>query len=335
MQAVFPHAQSALTQNAGASRCWWVGTATDVGAAEKDYEATRDGLMHTRPHQVSIPVTVSRRHTPAPETRTAQGQDDRHRSSSRADATATLWQAWLDHRCTRAHEGLVTHYMKTHVQCIAERLRASLPAHIDVDDLVQQGYLGLVEAIERFDAERGIRFETFSSRRINGAMRDWLRAQDPAPRLMRQRARLVDDVTRRFKVAHGRIPDRQELREALGLEEAEFNRVVDEDRPPVLLTTNAVSPNGQDDEVTLPARSGQGPLVGLVRHDLRRWVVRDLEPIDRMIVTLYYYESLTMREVGVALGCSESRVSQRLESILCRLRARLDITPERLTQMAC
>ncbi|HJO15668.1 MAG TPA: sigma factor-like helix-turn-helix DNA-binding protein, partial [Phycisphaerales bacterium] len=81
--------------------------------------------------------------------------------------------------------------------------------------------------------------------------------------------------------------------------------------------------------------SGQGPLVGLVRHDLRRWVVRDLEPIDRMIVTLYYYESLTMREVGVALGCSESRVSQRLESILCRLRARLDITPERLTQMAC
>lgn len=309
----------------------------DVGAMEKELKATRDGLMHTHAHQVDIPVTVSRRHPPG---RDAQSMSaSRHsrpaRSSShRSEDVAIWWSAWFDRRCGRAYESLVTHYMKSHVRIIAERLRASLPSHIDVDDLVQQGYLGLIEAIARFDPERGIRFETFSSRRINGAMRDWLRSQDPAPRLMRQRARLVDEVTRRFQVVHGRLPDREELQNALGLEGDEFHRVVDEDRPPVLLTTNAVNREGQDDEVSLPARSGQGPTVGVVRHDLRRWVIRDLEPVDQMIVTLYYYESLTMREVGAALGCSESRISQRLESILSRLRARLDLTPDRLIQMA-
>ena len=309
----------------------------DVGAMEKELKATRDGLMHTHAHQVDIPVTVSRRHPPG---RDAQAMSaSRHsrpaRSSShRSEDVAIWWSAWFDRRCGRAYESLVTHYMKSHVRVIAERLRASLPSHIDVDDLVQQGYLGLIEAIARFDPERGIRFETFSSRRINGAMRDWLRSQDPAPRLMRQRARLVDEVTRRFQVVHGRLPDREELQNALGLEGDEFHRVVDEDRPPVLLTTNAVNREGQDDEVSLPARSGQGPTVGVVRHDLRRWVIRGLEPVDQMIVTLYYYESLTMREVGAALGCSESRISQRLESILSRLRARLDLTPDRLIQMA-
>ena len=101
---------------------------------------------------------------------------------------APIDHIWGDYRRRRSESSrnrLITHYMSGHVRRIAERMRASLPVQVDVDDLTQQGYLGLVEAIDRFDENRGVKFETFSSRRIYGAMQDYLRSTDPMPRLMR------------------------------------------------------------------------------------------------------------------------------------------------------
>jgi len=242
--------------------------------------------------------------------------------------------AWIERGCLHAHSQLVEHYLADHVRKIASRMRSLLPNHVDVDDLVQQGYLGLIDAMKRFDPSRGIRFETFSSQRITGSMRDWLRSLDHVPRLMRRRAKIIQQEVDRFRAVHGRVPDRDELQALLDLSQEEFDRVVGEDTPPIVVTISTVSAGGEDDPVSIPERSGNSPSLKSQRRDLRRWITRDLEPIDRMIVSLYYYESLTMKEVGIAVGCSESRVSQRLDSILQRLRSRVDLTPERLLALA-
>ena len=242
------------------------------------------------------------------------------------------WKKWQLEQCAASRTRLVDHYMKRQVRPIAERLRGTLPRHVDVDDLVQQGYLGLSDAMERWDPGRGIRFETFSSRRISGAMRDWLRSQDHLPRLMRRRSRTVETALNTFRVQHGHNPDNDELRAGLDVDDQAFELLINERDVPSVVTFGGME-SGGDDEGSLEGMAiSNEPNVDAdtQQDDLRSFVVRGMESMDRMIVVLYYYESLTMREIGAVLGCSESRVSQRMDSILQRLRARVDLTPERL-----
>lgn len=242
------------------------------------------------------------------------------------------WTRWQREQCITSRTALVEHYMKRHVRPIAERMRGMLPRHIEVDDLVQQGYLGLADAMERWDSSRGIRFETFSSRRISGSMRDWLRNQDHLPRLMRRRSRRVQDAIDNFRVIYGRSPDREELQTAMDVDAQEFDLLFNDRNVPSVVTFGGMESGGNDDcPMDGMAESAEpDAVVDVQQTDLRNFVVRGMESMDSMIVVLYYYESLTMREVGEVLGCSESRVSQRMDSILQRLRARGDLTPERL-----
>ena len=244
------------------------------------------------------------------------------------------WDAWTQHRCLEAKQTLTIHYMRTHVRPIAERMRSMLPSHIEVDDLVQQGYLGLEDAMYRFDPAQGVKFETFSSRRIGGSMQDWLRSLDHVPRLMRRRAKIVQQQVDLFLARFGRHPDGDELRATMDVGDAEYARIIGEDAPPVVVTISTASGGEDDDPVCLPERHAVSPSRATQRRDLRQWITRDLDDVDQMIVSLYYYESLTMREVGITVGCSESRVSQRLDSILQRLRSRIDLTADHLMTMA-
>ncbi len=242
------------------------------------------------------------------------------------------WVRWHRDRCIDSRAVLVDHYMGAQVRPIAERLRGSLPRHVEVDDLMQQGYLGLADAMTRWDPARGIRFETFSSRRISGAMRDWLRNQDHLPRLMRRRSRRVEQAVDAFRVQYGRTPDREELRVGLDVDQQEYDLLMgDSDVPAVVTFGGLESSNDDDNGIESVAQSdAEAADEELHQDDLRQFVIRGLEPKDQMIVTLYYYESLTMREIGAVLGFSESRVSQRMDLIMQRLRARTDLTPERL-----
>jgi RNA polymerase sigma factor for flagellar operon FliA len=239
------------------------------------------------------------------------------------------WARWQREKCITSRTALVEHYMKRQVRPIAERLRGILPRHIEVDDLVQQGYLGLADSMDRWDSTRGIRFETFSSRRISGAMRDWLRNQDHLPRLMRRRSRRVQGAIDNFRVVHGREPDRDELQVELAVDAQEFDLLFNERDVPAVVTFGGMESGGDDDCGMDGMAESDEPnaAVDVQQADLRNFVVRGMESMDSM---MYYYESLTMREIGVVLGCSESRVSQRMDSILQRLRARGDLTPERL-----
>ena len=257
------------------------------------------------------------------------------------EAIQETWRQYKTSPSEHLRDELVAHYMEQHVRLIAERFRSSLPPSIDVDDLLQQGYLGLMRSIERYELDRGTRFETFSSLRIIGSMRDWLREQDHIPRQVRQRSRLVSSVMERFKVMHGRMPDVDELGDLLDLPLEDALVSLTAARPPAMVTFSTVTASSADDSHENSELAGMAdgnpsnnPLHDLSRDDLRHWLTRELDGRDQLIVVLYYYENMTMREIGVVIGCSESRVSQRLNSILLRLRAafstprgRFELTP--------
>lgn len=272
--------------------------------------------------------------TSATRARAASRDHAATRSSSRnasTTAAATIARLWLDYKRqpTRdTRDRLVEHYMATHVRRIAERMHAQLPRQVDVEDLVQQGYLGLVESIERFDPDRQVKFETFSGRRIFGAMRDYLRQIDPMPRLSRIREKKIQSITERFRKEFGRDPGEEELRSRLDMPEPRFRRIMGGDRPPLMVHFNSVRSDSSDLDDSDGMRSFEDrgldtPQRTAEHEDLRRWITSGFSRRDRLIITLYYYERMTMKEIGRALGISESRVSQRLDSIIQCLRSRL------------
>ena len=256
------------------------------------------------------------------------------RRYARRNTTPTdLTPVWLEYKrsgSVLARNRLVTHYMKTHVRPIAVRIHAGLPQQVEVDDLVQQGYLGLVEAMDRYEMGRDTRFETFSRRRIAGAIQDYLRQIDPVPRLTRSRSKKMQAAMERFQRGHGRPPSEEELRGVLDVPTGEFHRYLNDHQPMATVSFCNVRPEsdlGEDAESdgmhSFEDLNQPGPSLDVARRDLRRWITRGFDRRDRLIIILYYYEQMTMREIGSVVGISESRVSQRLESILECLKSRL------------
>ena len=239
-----------------------------------------------------------------------------------------VWESYKRQPSRDDRDRLIEYYMTHHVRRIAERMHAQLPRQVDVDDLVQQGYLGLVESIERFDPARNVKFETFSGRRISGAIRDWLRSIDDMPRLTRIREKKIASAMERFRKEFGREPGEEELRQRLDMPVPRFQRIMGSDRPPLMVHFNAARPEGDaledsDGMRSFEDRSNFTPDLKAEHDDLRRWITSGFTRRDRLIIILYYYERMTMKEIGRSLGISESRVSQRLDSIVQCLRSRL------------
>ncbi len=260
----------------------------------------------------------------------------RCRAQDTDDFQSSVTEDWSIYKASgsvASRNRLVSHYMATHVRPIAVRIHATLPSQVDVDDLVQQGYLGLIDAMDRFDINRDIRFETFSRSRIFGAVHDYLRSIDPVPRLTRTRSKQLQAIMESHLKRHGSTPSDDELGGMLNLPEPALRRVLTDRKPAAMVPFSNVHPEGEaGDDLDVDAmdafedHSEPGPLRIAQRQDLIRWLTHGFDRRDRLIIILYYYEQLAMREVARALGISESRVSQRLESILCCLRSRLHAT---------
>ncbi|MDK9688561.1 RNA polymerase sigma factor FliA [Halomonas sp. LC1] len=217
---------------------------------------------------------------------------------------------------------LLTQYMPL-VRRQALTLQVRLPASIELDDLIQAGMVGLLEALGRFDAAQGATFATFASQRIRGAMMDELRTRDWLPRSVRRSARAVDDAVRRLEQRLGRPPEEGEIARELGMPLSEYQQLLNDTNSGQLLPFEELVADGGE-----PAGDDaqHRPFDQLLDEQQRQTLIEAIEALperEKLLMALYYQEEMNLKEVGAVLGVTESRVSQLHSQAVSRLRARL------------
>ncbi|MEW6167204.1 MAG: RNA polymerase sigma factor FliA [Pseudomonadota bacterium] len=210
------------------------------------------------------------------------------------------------------------------VRRIAHHLAARLPSSVDVDDLIQAGIIGLIEAARNYSGDRGASFETYAGIRIRGAMLDELRSGDWAPRSVHRRLREVAAAIREIEQSTGRDARESEVAERLGISVAEYHEIVQDGARCQVLSLNAGGEDG-DETLDTPDPTG-GPLDDLQRgefHEALAAAIASLPERERLVMSMYYDDEMNLREIGAVLDVSESRVCQIHGQALIRLRARL------------
>ena len=215
------------------------------------------------------------------------------------------------------------------VRYTAERLHTKLPDEVDVDDLISAGIFGLVDAVNAFDASRGVKFETYCAPRIRGAILDELRSMDWVPRLVRSRAHKLREAMQRLEAELGRKPTEKELAKTMRLSMADFRKLQRDAHATGLVSLSRkwfeTDSNKDVREIdVLEDKRSDDPFRVVQRKDIKELVTRGLSRAERLIIILYYFEEMTMREIGETLDLSESRVSQMHSAILSRLRHQLE-----------
>jgi RNA polymerase sigma factor for flagellar operon FliA len=257
-----------------------------------------------------------------------QPTDMEVRMSTKLDVDVTeLWREFKEHPTTPLRNRLVERYLPL-VKYNAERIWQRLPEGVDLDDLISAGVFGLMDAIDAFDLSRGVKFETYCVPRIRGAMLDELRTMDWVPRLVRSKHSKMEEARKALTEQHGRPPTDPELAERLGLPLEEFEKMAMDANAVGLISLNKKwyetdSYKDVREIDILEDKKGEDPTRRLQRKDLMRMVTKGLNRNERLIIILYYYEELTMKEIGATLDLSESRVSQMHSSIIQRLQAQL------------
>lgn len=240
----------------------------------------------------------------------------------------TVWETFLSQRDNHSRNFLVLHYLSS-VKFTAERLHAKLPKKIELDDLISSGVFGLMKAIDAFDPKRHVDFETYSTHRIRGAILDELRKLDWVPRHVRATSRKLMKVMRILEAELGRVPTDVEIADRLGLDMEKYWQFQRDAQAVGLLSLHApFNERGEEKdftEIDIHAdQKSQNPQLAAQKRDLKEFLTKRFTRKERLIIVLYYYEGMTMKEVGKTLGISESRVSQMHTSIIARLKVQLD-----------
>lgn len=239
-------------------------------------------------------------------------------------------QVWHDFRknpCDEMRNQLIEKYLHL-VKYNAERIWARLPDGVELDDLISAGVFGLMDAISAFDTERGVKFETYCVPRIRGAMLDELRSMDWVPRLVRSKASKMEEARKSLEALLGRAPLPEEMAEKMGVPIEEFHKLQGESTAvsQVSLNKKWYETDSYKDvrEIDIVEdKRAEDPTKKIQNRDLMKMVTRGLNRNERLIIILYYYEDMTMKEIGATLDLSESRVSQMHSSIVQRLQAQL------------
>ena len=244
--------------------------------------------------------------------------------------TRTIWREYRRTGAKDLRDRLIVMYSPL-VKYVAGRLGSGLPAHVDEGDLVSYGLLGLIGAIERYDPERDIKFETYAIARIRGSIIDELRALDWVPRSVRSRAREIERAIATLEAKLGRAPTDEEISAKVGITTEELeDALTDIARSSIAALDELWSVSGEGDQVslldTLEDPDSIRPAEALDETELREILgdaISRLPEREKLVITLYYYEELTLREIGEVLGVTESRVSQLHTKAILRLKARL------------
>ncbi len=242
-------------------------------------------------------------------------------------STEQLWDEFKRTGDRDDRDRLIVHYSPL-VKYVAGRVSAGLPQTIEQADLVSYGIFGLIDAIERFDTSRNIKFETYAITRIKGAIIDELRSIDWVPRSVRNKARSVEDAYTKLEAELSRTPSEAELASELGVTEAELQQTFGQISFLSLVALDEVVSN-RGEFITLGDTipdDGEGPVGAFEVEEMRQMLstaVGRLGDRERSVLSLYYYEGLTLAEIGEVLGVSESRVCQIHTRAVLQLRARM------------
>jgi RNA polymerase sigma factor for flagellar operon FliA len=238
-----------------------------------------------------------------------------------------VWAKYAKHPSEELRNWLMEKYLPL-VRYNAERIYSRLPDEVDIEDLMSAGVFGLKDAIDGFDLERKVKFETFSAPRIRGAILDELRSMDWVPRLVRHRTAKFEQARQQIEMRTGTSPTDNQVAAHLNLSGEDFEKV---QRDSKAVSTRSLtqrcfpSDGGRDvrEIDVIKDDSQHNPVTELQRRDLKELITKGLSRAERLIVILYYYEGMTMKEIGSTLDLSESRVSQMHSSILARLKAQM------------
>lgn len=238
-----------------------------------------------------------------------------------------IWEQFKSGTAPEHRNRLMERYLHI-VRYNAERISVKLPDEVDVDDLMSAGVFGLMDAIEAYDLTRGVKFETYCAPRIRGAILDELRTMDWVPRLVRARSSKLERATRGLQVELGRNPSRDELATRMEMGSEELDKLVREATAVTMVSLSRkhyeTDGNKEVAEIdVLEDPRGRNPVREVQKRDLQDLVTRGLSRAERLLLILYYYEEMTMKEIGATLDLSESRVSQMHSSIISRLKAQL------------
>jgi RNA polymerase sigma factor FliA len=244
------------------------------------------------------------------------------------DEVLELWNGYkADPNNRELRNALVEQYLPL-VKYNGERIWARLPEGVELDDLISAGVFGLMDAIDAFDLTRGVKFETYCVPRIRGAMLDELRTMDWVPRLVRSKASKLNEAIKTLEARHGRQPSEAELAKHMEITVPELEKMMLEANAVNLISLNKKwyetdSYKDVREIDILEDKKGEDPTRRIQKQDLMRLVTKGLNRNERLIIILYYYEELTMKEIGATLDLSESRVSQMHSAIVQRLQGQL------------
>jgi RNA polymerase sigma factor for flagellar operon FliA len=240
-------------------------------------------------------------------------------------------QLWLEFKKDLNNQELRNRLVEIYLPLVkynGERIWARLPEGVELDDLISAGVFGLMDAIDAFDLSRGVKFETYCVPRIRGAMLDELRTMDWVPRLVRSKASKLNEGLKTLEAKLGRQPSDRELAEYMCLSVSELEKMILDANAVNLISLNKKwyetdSYKDVREIDILEDKKGEDPTRRIQKNDLMRLVTKRLNRSERLIIILYYYEELTMKEIGATLDLSESRVSQMHSSIVQRLQGQL------------
>ena len=216
------------------------------------------------------------------------------------------------------------------IRFVAQRIAARLPSNIDIDDLISAGVIGLMDAIEKYDPSRDNKFKTYAEFRIRGAILDELRSQDWVPRSVRDKAKRIEKTYAELEQKLGRTVTDQEVSEALGVNLEEYYDIMAKVKAVTLLSIDELTgPNQNDKKSLLECLENVGsknPFTQLKSKGVRELLVKNIEELpekQKLVLSLYYYEDLNLKEIGKILEVTESRVSQLHTQAVEKLRSRL------------
>ena len=260
------------------------------------------------------------------------------RTATRTAGQSSAGGTGLESMSAEQREQLLMEHLPT-VRFIARRIHERLPQHVELDDLVSAGMVGLIHAFSKFDHAKKVQFKSYAQFRVRGAILDSLRTLDWSPRELRRKGRAVEEAIRALTQRLGRAPSEPEIALQMNIALNEYQTLLGDLKGLEIgsLHMERSEDSGDEELAYVPGNPDEDPLFRCLKGEMKQRLIdaiEDLPEKERMVLTLYYYEELTMKEIGLTLGVVESRVSQIHSSAVVRLRSALaSLRPHGATEL--